>query len=293
MVRTALLEALSDASVRTLLVSGPSGVGKSTACTRAFQELGCRVYSWDPATTGMRIPVLVSERMASDKRAVVVYADDVDVAMRHTKGGCVALLSALGDVEATLPRHARVVMTCASIGGDRALAALARNVHRHVIASPPTTASVLEILQGGGRRMRAGGTNEASAAARDGGGCKGEGGGEEAGRQEMRAAIANAFGSDIRGALLALDNLAIHGDALVRDAVEAMDDEDYVAFRKGEERAAPPSFLGHAAPVRAVRAQLDAVLMEHVGRDAFDGRLSSIAVDYAAAAVRVLLKSSP
>ncbi len=117
MDRDAVMAAVTEAVRQrrpSVLVSGPTGCGKTSACMAALHGVP-GVISWDPVETAMRSPVTRMTRNA------IVFADDVDVAVHGVKGGGVSLLG----VMRSMPPGVTLVMTASGVG-DRAMSAVAK-----------------------------------------------------------------------------------------------------------------------------------------------------------------------
>jgi hypothetical protein len=239
-----LAATLADSSLRTILVSGHHGSGKTSACVTAFADAGFHVVLWDPVDTGMRVPAMIGDHFVADgRRATVIFVDDIDVAVKAVKGGGAALLAALGAFKSR-GGTSRVVMTCGPVTGDRVLAALARAVDTHVSVSPPTSG---------------------------------------------HGSLEQAFGADMRGLLLAMDNLSTHGATATPDDLDGMDDCDFCDYARGARAQDSRARKGCAATVPSsvtTHLALDAALFAWAGRDAIDGRLSSVACELSAMVVR-------
>ena len=222
------------AAGRDVLITGRHGVGKSALCNDVFRDVGAHVVQWDPVTTSMRVPELVGLRMACARAqaVVVVFADDVDVAVRTSKGGGAALVHAMNGRDAARDAatagtvSSALVMTAHTPTGDRAMVAVSKAAHLHI-----------ELTGGGGPE----GIIEEEYEEEDEweagvvGGCRsgfGGGGGGGDGWDAASAATQVARGLDA-------------GSSLAR-----------------------------------ARAALDAALMEWSGRDAYDDRLTHVAVEF-------------
>ncbi len=216
------------AAGRDVLITGRHGVGKSALCNDVFRAMGAHVVQWDPVATSMRVPELVGLRMANARTAaaVVVFADDVDVAVRTSKGGGAALVHAMNSRRQgseTSMMSSALVMTAHTPTGDRAMVAVSKAAHVHIelmgVVAPP-----LE-------------------------GDEGEEGDDawEAGVVCGRGAGGDGWDAASVAALLATQ--------VVRG-------------------------LDAGSGLARTRAALDAALMEWSGRDAYDDRLTHVAVEF-------------
>ena len=229
------------AAGRDVLITGRHGVGKSALCNDVFRVVGAHVVQWDPVTTSMRVPELVGLRMACARAqaAVVVFADDVDVAVRTSKGGGAALVHAMNgrdaarDAAAAGTVSSSLVMTAHTPTGDRAMVAVSKAAHLHIEL---TTGGVPEgtII----RKAKDDYEEEDEWEAGVVGGCMSGWGGGGGGDGWDAASSAALSATQVARGLDA-------GSSLAR-----------------------------------ARAALDAALMEWSGRDAYDDRLTHVAVEF-------------
>ena len=216
-------------------------------CEKVMLHVGARVVRWDPVSTVMRIPRLVDHLMEVDNKAlqvVVVYADDVDVAIHTTKGGGAAVLAEV-NAHCTAGKSTGVclLMTAGLIKGESVLCALARAVGAHVHLSP-SGQDVLDCLL-----AHRPGDDAANAVNL----------GETTGR----------CGTDIRGGLLAIENGLLSMDVRGDDGE---DDDPFIEFTTSSAADAG----ARATPWQA-RTAMEVALFEWRGRDAMDGRLAHLA----------------
>jgi hypothetical protein len=197
----------------------------------------------------MRIPQLVdlSMEVVDNARAVsvVVYADDVDVAIRTSKGGGSAMLAV---VNAHRTPGVCLLITAGPVAADRVLCAIAKAVSVHVHMSP-SARDVIDCIIAHHHTTA-----------------------------EDKRLAAERFGTDVRGALLAIENGLLHM-RMDCDQDDDDDDDDFLELAPGSGgRGLPPN-----ASTWEVRAAAEAALLEWKGRDALDGRLAHIAAEFSKA----------
>lgn len=129
-----IAKALATDGVRCVLVAGPPGCGKTTACLKAStmaSDPSPKVVPWDPVATGSRAPVM--DRYFSPEPLIIVFSDDLDVALSSSRAASQGIAKA---VQACKHPDVKFLMSMSLSRGDPLPAALGRVVDVRIDHEP-------------------------------------------------------------------------------------------------------------------------------------------------------------